>query len=153
MRILFYRGRGVWSAFIRHFTRAENTHVSIMFDDGVVFEAWPGAGVQKTLLSDWEGVTAYRLIVPVDLDGMRKFCEALAAEKPGYDYAGVLGFVFGMKQRAGRWTNRWFCSEFVFAAVAAGGVSLLDRTEPWEVSPAMLEKSSLLVRDGRDKTA
>lgn len=121
-----------------------------MFDDGVVGEAWPGVGVRKTTLKDWRNVKAYRLkATPTSeqIYDVRSYCDGYAADNPGYDYLGVISFIMGLKQRHKKWSNRFFCSEFVFAALNFGGIPLFERSQPWEFSPAMLEKSPLLVPD------
>jgi hypothetical protein len=63
----------------------------------------------------------------------------------GYDKTMVVRFLTRF-QESRKSKGKWFCSELAFAAVREGGVELFARTEPWEVSPGMLNRSVRLFR-------
>ena len=61
----------------------------------------------------------------------------------GYDYTMVARFV-SRRQEQRSSSDKWFCSELVFAALQKAGIDLLRDVEPWAVSPGLLAKSPLL---------
>ena len=78
MRFYFYRGKGFWAALVRWFTRSKYAHVSVVFDDGVVYEATVKRGVVKGNLKSVDGVTPFvisKLPGLYDSDRAREFCE------------------------------------------------------------------------------
>lgn len=60
-----------------------------------------------------------------------------------YDYTMVARFVSRRQASRGE-SDKWFCSELVFAALRRAGIELLRDVEPWAVSPGLLAKSPLL---------
>jgi hypothetical protein len=60
-----------------------------------------------------------------------------------YDYTMVARFV-SRRQASRTESDKWFCSELVFAALRKAGIELLRDVEPWAVSPGLLAKSPLL---------
>jgi hypothetical protein len=60
-----------------------------------------------------------------------------------YDYGMVARFV-SRRQASRTESDKWFCSELVFAALRKAGIELLRDVEPWAVSPGLLAKSPLL---------
>jgi hypothetical protein len=60
-----------------------------------------------------------------------------------YDYTMVARFV-SRRQASRTESEKWFCSELVFAALRKAGIELLRDVEPWAVSPGLLAKSPLL---------
>lgn len=69
-----------------------------------------------------------------------------------YDYLSVARFI-SRRSESIHSKEKWFCSEFVFAAFQAAGLGpsrtgLLRDTEAWEVSPGLLSKSPLLHPEG-----
>ena len=75
----------------------------------------------------------------VNVEKVRKF--ALETEKDGYDWPGILGFLVRKNTQS---QKRWFCSEWVLAALRQGGVPLLNRVDSWRVQPEHLTWSPLL---------
>jgi len=147
MRLYFYRGKGLGAALIRWFSRSKYAHVSIVFQDGAVFEAYPRVGVRKTWLKSTKGITpfVFKLGAPVDSAAVRIFLDAECGAGTKYDYWGVICFVMGLKPR--RSEARYFCSELVFDALRAGGVDLLDRVDGWKLRPDELSWSPLITID------
>jgi uncharacterized protein YycO len=123
------------SALIRWQTRGRYSHAAIRMRDGRIVESWQGAGVRTKWVKDWSGIDAY--VVPGATDGQwdRAIGFALGQIGRGYDWWAIVRFV---SRRAMPANDRWFCSELVFAALAAGGVRLLERVEASAVSPGTL---------------
>lgn len=147
--ILLFYGRGVISTLIRWQSRGQYSHAALLMPDGQIVESWQGAGVRTKILSDWEGV--HRFDVPSMTTDQWDEAIAYALDKvgSGYDYLGVLRFI---SRRPSPDNERWFCSELVFSAFRYVGVDLLNRIDPWAVSPGMLSYSPLLKRaEGKAK--
>jgi uncharacterized protein YycO len=145
MRVLLFKGRGAMSMAIRWQSRSIYSHTAIQLNDGSIIESWQGSGVQHKDLDDWDDIDAFEIVdapdlgVELDTEGCEEFLRAQLGK--GYDYTSVLRFV---SRRKGGNPDRWFCSELVFAALAHAGVNLLERCEPWRVSPGMLAWSPFL---------
>lgn len=77
----------------------------------------------------------------VDVTDLEDFLKLQAGKK--YDYTMVARFLT-RRQESRASSEKWFCSELVFAAVQVAGVDLLRDTEPWEVSPGLLARSPFL---------
>jgi uncharacterized protein YycO len=144
VKILLFRGRGIISALIRWQTRSRKySHAAIEFSDGIVIEAWQGAGVRKTTRKPGPGIDEFVVCGGVSESqeqAIRTFSEAQVGK--GYDYIGVLRFI-----SRGRHDNRerWFCSELVFESLLAGGIRLLN-VDGSMVHPEMLTFSPLIRR-------
>ncbi len=144
MEVLLYRGNSWISKAILWQTRGRYSHAAILHNS-CVYEAREFQGVQKT-----EGITLQpdelcdHFHVPTtqaEADDILRFLDE-QIDKP-YDYGMVLRFI-SRRQQTRRSIGKWFCSELVFAAFLHAGIKLLERTEPWEVSPQMLSRSPLL---------
>jgi hypothetical protein len=156
-----YRGRSLASKVIQWQTWSQISHSSLVqvpatfpllcADDlrvllaaCPVIEAWKGSVRLHHGLSDGHTpatpVILYRVDGPLDATAAWDF----AAQRIGapYDYRGVLGF--GSRRSRAHSDSRWFCSELVFAALAAGGCRLLSRINAYQVSPAKIDISPLL---------
>lgn len=143
-RVLLFRGRGLLSAFIRWQSRSKFAHAALLLPDGRILESWPGAGVRVTSLPDWDGVTVCRVQGMTEVGWRMSVSFACEQVGCGYDWLGVTRFV---SRREMPTNTRWFCSELVTAAVAAGGVELVRGIPPSEVSPHLLSVSPLLILD------
>lgn len=144
MKILLFRGKGLISALIRWQTRAPYSHVAIVVGDWL-FEAWQGEGVRRMKYSEHvakhgtEGIDVFELTVPCDEEKVRAFLFRELGQ--GYDYWGILRFISRRRMPV---NAKWFCSEYGFEAVLAGGVRLLQRIESAEVHPGLVRLSPLL---------
>jgi len=144
MRIGLYKGRSLISRLIRWQTRSTYSHASLILPDNTVIEAWTG-GVRWQRIHDGHTKgTVVDVFEPIGVFTAGIF-NSLAVEQfarsqigKGYDYLSVARFV--TRTRGDR-QARWFCSELVFQAYLAGGLRLLERIEPWAVSPALLRLS------------
>lgn len=133
MRFYFYHGKGIWASLIRWFTRSKYAHMSVVFEDGAVYEAVPGKGVVKGTLKSIEGVTPfkYKMGARPDSEAARRFCEAELGTP--YDYWGCICFLLGLKQRRSK--TKYFCSEFGADASRVAGIELQERTDSFKLSP------------------
>lgn len=146
-RITLHRGKSVVSRLIRWQTRGDYSHAGIILPDGRFFESREGKGVRSFngwVANEGESVEFYAVQVnDQQAEEIISFLEAQLGK--GYDWTMVLRFVT-REQESRASTGKWFCSELVFAAFQQAGVNLLARTEPWEVSPGLLSRSTLLQR-------
>jgi len=46
------------------------------------------------------------------------------------------------QQETRKSSNKWFCSELIYASLLKAGIVVLERIEPWEVSPVLLSYST-----------
>lgn len=144
--ILLFRGRGLISRLIRWQTRSVYSHAAIMTRAGTIIEAWHRGGVREKNLSDYRDIDFFVVpdMSPEQWDRAIAFARGQLGKR--YDYLGVIRFVTRRRHLSSR---RMFCSELVFAALAAAGVGLLKRIPAPKVSPAMLALSPLLIRTNR----
>lgn len=158
MLIALHRGTGFIAKCIQWQTRSPYSHASIVFSPlkpdsrmrGI--EAREFKGVRRVdWQSEYEG-TAYDLFAVAGLtreqeDAVAIFCGDQVG-KP-YDYTMVARFI-SRRQLARETSGKWFCSELVYYAFMQAGINLLDRIEPWAVSPGLLALSPLLIPVSRD---
>lgn len=149
MKILFYRNPGIVGSLIRWQTRSPVNHAAILIGDDVYEATMPRVRVRRFAQRD-EVAEVYALEDGCFGPGtygegsVRRFLLKQLG-KP-YDISSVARFVTRKQARRDA-AGFWFCSELVFAAVEKAGLRLLERTEPWEVSPGMLRRSPLLRRE------
>ena len=158
MRIALVKGTGLICRFIRWQTRSEFSHAAILDSNGVVYEAaTTGVRSWRAISTDDEGIYAALkrkfgaeleiLNVETTPDQERAVLQFLWRQlSKRYDFTMVFRFLT-REQEARSSTNKWFCSELVFAAFQKAGINLLERIEPWEVSPGLLAYSPLAVSD------
>lgn len=145
MRFYFYRGKGFWAALIRWFTRSKYAHMSVVFEDGTVYESVPGKGVVKGRLESVDGVTPfmYKMGARPNSEAARIFCESELGT--GYDYWGCVCFILGIRQR--RSSSRYFCSEFGADAAKVADAPLQERTGSEKLSPDICAMSPVITID------
>lgn len=145
MRLYFYHGKGIWAALIRWFTRSKYAHMSVVFEDGTVYESVPGKGVIKGKLKSTDGVTpfCYKMGARPNSEAARRFCEAELGTK--YDYWGCICFILGIRQH--RSETRYFCSEFGADASKAADVALQERVDSSVLSPDICAMSPVIMID------
>lgn len=155
MKVLIGLDRGM--RIIRWQTRGKYGHAKLLFvsadETPFVIEAcfgWPWeSGAQKGVIlrraepDGKERATAWFAIPSMTPDGTEAAWRFAAAQvgKP-YDLTMVLRFL-SRRQESRKSRGKWFCSELAFAAIAKGGVALFQGTEPWEVAPDWIRRSSL----------
>ena len=143
--IYLYRGKRLLSALIRWQTRSRYSHASMASPDDhtLVIEAWQGRGVHKTHIRNWDDIDAFCVVKVTEDQHRAAWAWANLQLGLGYDYLGVLRFV---SRTRGRENKRWFCSELVYQALQAAGLSLLRDIEAWAVSPALLALSPYMMQ-------
>jgi uncharacterized protein YycO len=144
LRVVLHASDGIVGKLIRWQTRADWSHVSLAYPDGLLLEAREGRGVvRERRLSDCtEPTQVFRVVASsVRLSKAMRWAETQLDK--GYDYTMVARFLTRRQETRGS-TGKWFCSELAFAALLHVEVPLLARTEPWEVSPGLLARSPLL---------
>lgn len=140
-KILLFRGKGFFSKLIRWQTRSRYSHAAILLDDGHIIESWTKGGVQISHLRDWSNIDAYSVdgMTSQQWDVAIQFAKSQIGKK--YDYRSVFRF---LSKRKAPDNQKWFCSEFVYTALAVAGVELLRNIDPSEISPAILSYSPKL---------
>lgn len=138
------RGRSLASTLVRCQTRSNFAHSALLYPDGrTIIESYPGHGVRKKLLHDWDDVVAFSLHGVTSEQWRRAYAFAEAQIGKPYDWYSVLCFLTRDKPPK---NDNWFCSELTMAAMQAGGVNLLARIPPYKVYPGMLAYSPLLIQ-------
>jgi len=139
-----YQGLSKTSRLIKFGTRFDYSHSAYFsLETFTVWESW-GKGVCEA--APWEHhhpetqIDLYSLEVTVD---QKHQIERFLAEQDGkkYDLPGVLGWPLPW---VGQRTDRWFCSELIFAAFLSAEVVLLKQVKASRVSPGLLATSPLL---------
>lgn len=151
MKILLHSGPGFISRAIKLQTRSDWNHASLLFDDGVVFEAREFKGVVRTPLAALRAamerepslliaVFAFdQPLSPLEKHVARSFAESQLGCP--YDYADIARF---LTRQPASTDGKWFCSEYVTAACEAMRRPLFRRTAAWEVPPGLIPRSLAL---------
>lgn len=126
MTVAFYTGKErPFNRLISWWTKGDRSHVELVFSDG----EWASADYRKSGVrfkrmpiksEHWEYVRLDETLF--DEQRAREIAERFAGK--GYDWSGIMGFLFRPK---GQNPNKMFCSEFVMAA--------LGFSDPWRFSP------------------
>lgn len=149
--INLHRGTSIIGRLIRWQSRSVYSHASMILPGGVFIESREGVGVHCRFLADGDpvpaakGETVDQFVIPTtpqQAQQMEAFAKAQVGKK--YDYTMVARFV-SRRGASRRHSDKWFCSELVYAAAQKAGIKLLRATEPWEVSPGLLSKSPKLI--------
>lgn len=146
--VCLHRGTSLISKLIRWQNRSAYSHASIVLPGGSHVESREGKGVlwhdEFTLTNPSEIVDWFEVrdLTEAQIDQLEIFL-SVQRGKP-YDWPMVLGFVSRSAVEGTHSAGKWFCSELVFAALAAIGHPLLARTVAWEVAPGLLKRSPRL---------
>lgn len=144
--IALHKGPGLIGTLIRWQTRSAYSHASLLCVGDGVIEAREGHGVRRMTKLDpkpSEEIDLFCIAAasPMQLHAVWAFAQAQVG-KP-YDYTMVARFI-SRRQASRKESGRWFCSELAFAAFLHAGLPLLRDTQPWEVSPGLLARSTHL---------
>lgn len=146
MRFILTSSGSIPSRFIRWFTRGAYSHAALLFSDNTVIEALPG-GVRKLIWQDWledNQDSRYVILSVKTTDAQEELMRRFAEDQDGKPYDWMGDWHFLTRQGYAQQPNdKWFCSELVFETFEEGGVKLFLRTEGWEVSPEMLNRTTL----------
>lgn len=150
MIIGLHKSKGFISSAIRFQTRGPYSHASVIFGD-YLYEAREFKGVIKTHRDDYrtkDHIDFFRVpLAPLQEEKAHLFAEKQLG-KP-YDYTMVMRFV-SRRQESRKSQGKWFCSEYVFAISQAAGKPLFANTDPYEVSPRLLHRSTRIIPVGFD---
>lgn len=143
--VLLFDSKGLVSSLIRWQTRGEVSHAGLLLPDGRCLESMQGDGVRIRELKDdeWGLIEAYEVAGMTDEQWARALEFAHTQVGKSYDYWAVIRFISRSRMPD---NDKWFCSELAFAAILAGGITLLERIEAWAVDPHRLRTSPLLKR-------
>jgi len=139
-----HSANSIFDKIIRWQTRSKYSHVSISLEKDVI-EATRFYGVrkfQKYKFKKDEYIDMYS--TEVTSEQFRKISQFLYAQVgKKYDITMVLRFL-SRESESGGSKDKWFCSELIYAAFEHAGISLLNNTKAWEVSPGLLSRSTML---------
>lgn len=145
-KLAFYKGTSLVSKLIRWQTRGVYSHVAFWMPDGSCMEAREFGGVRHVAnlsVRHTPGtevdIYSFPKLSPEKVEHLNQFL--ISQLGCGYDYRSVLRFI--SRRDAGS-KDKWFCAEWVAAAIQGEGVDLLSRIHAWAISPAMLSYSPLL---------
>jgi uncharacterized protein YycO len=148
LKVALYDSRtSVISGLIRWETRSKYNHAAIVLRDGTLIESVEGAGVHH--LPSLSAATPPDRVDLFNVAGLSDvqagLVEAFLLKQVGmpYDWPDLTGFITRTFTQEDR--GAWFCSELVFAAIEAGGITLLRDIPPFQVSPGTLSLSPLLL--------
>lgn len=146
--VCLHRGTSLVSRLIRWQNRSDYSHASLVLPTGEHIESREGKGVlwhpRFTLTNPTERVDWYA-VEGLQGEHLTRLDTFLRAQRgKAYDWPMVFGFVSRSRTEGQESGGKWFCSELVFAALAAAGLPPLARTDPWEVAPGLLARSPLL---------
>lgn len=144
--VALFQGPGLVSRLIRWQTRSAYSHAAIVLPNNSVYESREGIGVrQLPRLEPKNGEQIDFFAVEVTETQLAEITEFLKRQLgKRYDWTMVARFIT-RRQESRSTSDKWFCSELVFAAFKVAGVILLRDTDPWEVSPGLLARSTLLL--------
>lgn len=136
-----YQGKSIWSKFIKLLSwwSSPITHTAILTPDlEIVYEAWK----QGCVKHNWKeshhvpGTLVVMMSIPCTKDQYYAAYDFLEKTKGAkYDFKGV---VFGFLAQGERQSkDKFFCTEWVETALRAGGLRLLDRIQPYKMSPSL----------------
>lgn len=142
-KIAMMHGRGLVSSLIRWQTFSRWSHCALVYPNGEwIIEAWPGKGVQKKKITDWNKVELFFIKGITEEQWKIAFNWAESQLGKGYDYWGVLHFIPRIHLPDNK---KFFCSEFVFDALKVAGINLQERINAQELSPREIGISPLLI--------
>jgi uncharacterized protein YycO len=144
-----HRAPGVFGRLIRWQTRSDYSHASLYCVGLGVIEAREGKGVHRMPGYEpkrGEVIELYRVNAMTDEEMNSAWTFAASQIGKAYDWTMVARFVT-RRQESRPSSEKWFCSELVYAAFHHAGHELLRATQPWEVSPGLLARSPYLSLD------
>lgn len=151
LHIGIYYGTSTMSRITRFRTWSEQSHASLIFNfcraDEEVIEAVGRGVVRHAGLDDFHKpgtrVEIYR-VQATEEQIAKVYDFALKQVGKPYDWGGLFAFI---PRLAVQNPDKWFCSELVFEACAAGEIKLLVRIPAYKVAPCQLYTCPALVID------
>ena len=142
MKIIFSKRRHVGSWLIRTVTWSEWSHVELVLPNGQLLGAAAPHGVVVDKLDKRLSIASQVIEMDVSRWVNASAVEAWANEQVGkpYDWAGCVGIGI---HRDLQDDKKWFCSEFVVAALCAGGFEPYRLETLHRITPQDLWKLNL----------
>ena len=145
MQVILINGFSITSNLIKWQTDGLYSHAGILFSDGAIIESYPGDGVRAIYGYQFpypkSTVEIYDFNVKVNEYSARQFAEQQVGKK--YDWPLIFRFL-SRDQNTRTNNGKWFCSELAFVLALKGGVTLLERIQPFKVDPVDISLSTLL---------
>lgn len=140
---LYKNSDSLIARLIRWQTDSIYCHAAFLVNEKTIVEAVSKYGVRERPYKG-EQELPHDLYDVEDIDDEHiatiwEFC--IAQYGKGYDYRGAFRF---LPRSILPDNDKWFCSELLFAACQAAEIELLERVEPWQVSPGLLARSPRL---------
>lgn len=158
-RVLLFRGTGFGSGFIEWATHSPVSHAALLYADGVtIIESIQFAGVRKRQLQagEWRRIECYQVAGMTPRMWEKCLFNAEREIGCGYDWDSLFCWILRLPRKLAHLT-KWFCSELAEDQVAGrgfnnfDGVELVARKPAWEVTPADLQESEMLILDPSSK--
>jgi len=146
--VCLHRSPGLIGSLIRWQQRGNYSHASLFFPGRGYIESREFKGVRALSMmpkraSERVDVFSVAGLTPEQEEQVFAFAQRQLGKR--YDWPMVFGFVSRSSVEGHESGGKWFCSELVFAAIAAAGIKLLRVTNAWEVSPGLLVRSPFLI--------
>lgn len=145
IQIALYRPTTIIDRLVCFFTRGDYSHSSTIMKDGSVIQSKMGTGVNHVPYLGYgesKGTVIDIFDVYLTTEQERLLTEFLQKQiGKKYDLLMVLGFVLYATRKGRAAYGKWFCSELMAAAFEKAGFPLLQRVEPWKISPYALSWS------------
>ncbi len=132
--LIFSRNSGIISRFVRFFTRSAWSHVDI-YDPATntVIGAMPPSGVREISLSDLLAGSSHAVAVTyAGINPVKLLAYARSKTGAGYDWRALTGFI--TKSMLDN-PAKYFCSELVAKAFAAGGCPIVIDEDHIKATP------------------
>ena len=141
-----YEGKSFISKLIKWRTWSSISHTAALSqDENFIYEAWHKGGVQKNKWEDQPHINGtvinlYKVeCSPAQAEAFYAYLESKLGTK--YDIKAIVGFIFRVPLEG---ITELFCSQYVFEAAEAAGITLLKRIKSYKVSPGHIEISPRL---------
>lgn len=132
VKLIFMRSNMIGSKFIRFMTWSDFSHVGMIMPDGMVIEARYPEGVVMRPMSEALKHASEHEIISIPVKNVRATLDFMRCQLgKKYDTSGLFSFV---TKRDWQSPDKWFCSELVASALAAGGTQV-GRVEASRVTP------------------
>ena len=143
IKFLFYKPKNICGYLISWQTRGKYSHVSCLLNNKIIIESIEKNGVIERNINGLDLLAdIYILNICIQqekIENIQKWLLNQVGKK--YDWLAILRFLSRRKMQN---NNKWFCSELCYCALLENGISLLNNTECWEVSPTLLSRSPIL---------
>jgi len=114
---------------IAWWTRGDYSHVELVINNNVMISSSGRDGGVRIKKHTYNTDQWKYISIDIEPKYIKEFYEQTKNDK--YDFLGILGFIFPIKDR----TNKWFCSEWVSNVLKISGCKKLFTLEPSKISP------------------